>query len=157
MPDLVTHTVIPWLFQKTRGKGRKLSIFLLGAILPDLLSRSFNYLAVFRFPFVSDFTRSIHSPFIAVLYCYALSFFFQEDFRKEVFRALLAGSFIHLGMDYLQIHTGAGNYPFFPFSRWTQTKGLFWPEDPLYLVPLWVLAWVVVIIISAKKRKGHES
>jgi hypothetical protein len=153
MPDLVTHALVPYLLVKFFKKFDQTSlvVFICGTMLPDLVSRPFNYIFVRTFPLINDFTGPLHSPLMALLYCLLVSYFFAEPVRKKVFIYLLTGSWIHLGLDALQIHVGSGYYLFFPVSRWKQVQGLIWPEDSLWAVPLLIVIWMVITVGSRLK------
>lgn len=160
MPDLVTHAVIPYLVVKFWKRLNKinLAIFLLGAILPDLLSRSFNVFLMRWVLLISDYTDPIHTPCMIVLYCGVISFFFADKIRKEVFWFLLLGSFLHLAFDLFQTNFGYGYDLLFPFSYWRKERGLIWPEDTLWLVPFLAAVWLAVVIRDKIKNQktNHE-
>ena len=133
MPDLVTHTLVPYLGLRLLRKRDVTFFVLFGAMLPDLLSRSFNYLFVNTWIFVGDFTRPLHSPLVTIAACLLISFFFEERIRKKAFTWISIGSGTHLLFDYMQTHLGSGYLLLFPFSRHEFRWGLFWPEDSLFM------------------------
>jgi hypothetical protein len=130
-----------------------LPVLLLGCILPDLFSRSFNVFLLSYVPLISDYTDPIHTPAMIVVYCLLVSLFFAAPGRRAVFFTLLSGSLLHLLFDLGQRNIGHGYMLLYPFSRWTPSWSLFWPESSLTLVPgLTVLLAAVLIYDWRKKR-----
>ena len=147
MPDLITHCSVAYLFRflvpkLLLGNKNKLVLFVLGTILPDLLTRG---LFIF-FPFLVTFLLPMHTPFVLIFICYFLCLFFEEGVRKGVFIALLSGSYLHLFLDFFQIHIGEEEYYwFFPFSWKSYEIGLFWPEASVFSIPFWL---VLILILE---------
>jgi hypothetical protein len=145
MPELITHTLAFFFIARRFLSDRKLVLFLIGTMLPDLVSRPFNILLLRFYPLVSEFTLPLHSPLVVVLYCLLLCYFIQYNLRKQAFLCFLVGSFSHLSLDYLQKHIGPGYLPLFPFSRWYYENGLFWSEYSIYsaglLAVLFCIYW----------------
>lgn len=138
MPDLLTHFLVAYLLVQIIGIRRYASIIYVGAILPDILSRSFMLADICSYWFFEP----LHTPLVLILSCSLVSYFFEEEIRGEVFAYLLAGVSLHLFMDVFQKHMALG-YPWlFPFS-WTDCEiGLLWPELSIYFIP--VLLSVIV-------------
>jgi len=145
MPDLLTHALIASPL-KARFP-RLFSVFLLGVILPDVLSRTPGIL----FPgstsiiFLNYF---LHSPIIIVLSCLVLAYCFPQKIRKNFLYLLLAGSFLHLFLDLFQKTLTTGYLWFFPFSFSSFSIPLFWPDDSLFALP-----FLIIINIMLIKRK----
>jgi len=149
MPDLITHFTAAYIIKIPRRWSRFRVPFFLGAILPDLLTRPVMIL----FPQTYYIVYSLHTPVATALACLLISQFFSEHIRKGVSTNLLLGVTLHYGLDFLQKHVITTYYWFFPFSWKTAELGLFWPEDPLRWVPVWI---ILIISIEAtlylKKR-----
>ena len=150
MPDLITHCSVAYLFKWIFRD--KLALFVLGTILPDLLTRGLFLI----FPFLVPFLTPLHTPLVLIFVCYFLCLFFQESIRKGVFVALLSGSYLHLLLDLFQIHIGKEEYIwFYPFSWKSYEIGLFWPETSVLTIPLWLILILVLErpFISSTIRK----
>ena len=145
MPDLVTHTASVWLFLRLRKCQYCRSIFYLGSILPDLLSRSLYIL----WPQLFGYTIAIHTPVMMILVVLWAGFLFEPLDRSMVRGWLLAGVGLHFLLDIFQRHLYGGYYWFFPFSWKTSTWGLFDTETSLY----WIPVWLVIIFVYEMWRK----
>jgi hypothetical protein len=146
MPDLLTHVIVA---QACRGRVRGNILtawFLVGTVLPDVLTRPFNI----AFPSLSSFSMPLHTPMGLFFVCALISHLFTAASRWLVFYNLLGGAALHLLLDVFQTHIAGSYYLLFPFSWCSFEFGLFWPEDSLYLLPVWaggglwlgVSAWV---------------
>lgn len=153
MADLITHTCVALLW-KAGARGRRVAVFVAGTCAPDLLSRvpsmSLTWLR-WGVPEIPEWLvylwGPLHMPAGMVASSFLLSFVFPEAGRREVFRNLLSGAFLHLAVDLLQHHFGVGYLLFFPCSLWDFEFGLIGSEDTVLLVPfllpltLWVSWW----------------
>ena len=132
MPDLLTHFLVAYLLVQILSIKRYASIFYVGAILPDVLSRPFMLADLWSYWFFEP----LHTPLVLILSCSLLTCFFEEEIRKKVFAYLLTGVSLHLFMDVFQKHMTLG-YPWlFPFSWVDFEIGLLWPEQSLYYLPV---------------------
>lgn len=139
MPDLITHCSVAYLFRRIFRD--KLVLFVLGTILPDLLTRGLFII----FPSLLPFLLPMHTPFVLIFLSYFLCLFFEEGIRKGVFTALLSGSSLHLFLDFFQIHIREEEYYwFFPFSWKSYEIGLFWPEASVLTIPFWIILILVL-------------
>lgn len=137
MPDLLTHTLFVY---PLKFKVKKFTpIILLGAVLPDILSRIPSVL----FPFQSKIRwaqAALHTPMALLLICLLVSLFFQEKLRINIFKYLFIGSSTHFLLDLLQKSLTTGCFLFFPFSFDSFSFSLIWPNDIVLLIfPLLVL------------------
>ena len=79
-----------------------------------------------------------------VLLAFLTCFLFQETVRASVFWNLLGGMALHLGLDLLQSHHGAGYLLGFPFSDFAWELGAIGSEATVgWAIPLSLLAWFV--------------
>ncbi len=138
MPDLLTHLVVAEGCRKVTRSYSLNSWFLIGTVLPDILTRPFNII----FPSLFWFVMPLHTPVGLFLVCMFLSSFFRPQKQRQVFYNLLGGSALHLLLDLFQKHIGDGYYLFFPFSWSSFEIGIIWPETSLYLLPLWIIVGV---------------
>ena len=148
MPDLVTHLASGYVASVPIW-DRKLARLVLcsGVILPDLLTRPANILL----PAWRDWFAPLHTPFgFAVFSLMAAQLFVTRKDRLVAFWALLAGGGLHFTLDALQRHVVPEYYWLFPFSWWSYCGGLFWPEDPLWFVPL---AGLLIVALEIKLRQ----
>lgn len=134
MPDLITHAAAAYFVTRIGFWQKYRTLFYLGTILPDLMSRPFYIL----FPKLFKLTTAMHTPIFIMLFCLLLAQLFEPGQRKPVLFALLAGSGLHFVLDLFQRHLIGGYFWLFPFSWRTFEIGWFWPEDTVRLVPVWL-------------------
>jgi hypothetical protein len=146
VPDLVTHVAANFLAGKAARAGRALPAFIAGAVLPDIVSRA-PAIVDYRF---GGLGAPFHSFFGLLALCYAIALLLPEKERRLNFAWLTAGAFLHLGLDALQRHLGPGLPLLFPFSWWTYSRGLFWPEDSLLAAG--PLTGIVLLVVGWEKR-----
>lgn len=155
MPDLITHSLVSRLLLCGRLK-KYLLFFLIGTILPDVLSRIPNFFirSCYR---CSWFITVLHSPVIVILFILILVLLFPKN-RLGIFLSLTFGMFFHFCLDLFQRHLGGGYYWFFPFSFRFWELGLFWPETSLEFIPYLVLATLIVygVELYGRGRKARK-
>ena len=152
MPDLVTHFTIAYCASRPEKWAQYRIFFYMGTILPDVVSRPFYIL----FPSAYYYVYSLHSPVMVGLLCVLLSLFFENGLRKTVLSASLAGAGLHFILDLMQNHILDAYYWLFPFSWKTYDLGLFWPEDSLRLVPLWLCLMLVIEGVLFFRKRAHR-
>ena len=135
MPDLVTHTAAAYFLTRPRFFQRFRILFYLGTILPDILARPVHIL----FPELYLYSVAIHTPIFMFIVTLLFGELVHPSISKQAMLYLCAGIMLHFFLDLFQKHLTAGYYWFFPFS-WTSFEvGLFWPEAPVRLIPMWLL------------------
>ena len=140
MPDLATHVLATHLAGRARPGWRTFDVpLLLGAILPDLLTRPLYILLPAAFWFVFPF----HTPLVLALVCYVLSFIFEEHLRVKTFVAMYGGALFHIALDLLQKSVTLAYAPLFPFSWASWSANLFWPDESLLILSA-LLVFVLV-------------
>jgi len=155
MPGLATHVFLNTFIGKISKSGRYLPFFIVGGVLPDVLTRvpSIFYEAShwYLVPF--------HTPFLLIFLYYLISLFFSEQYRRSIFFWSYGGAIAHFLPDALQKHIGFGYAWFFPFSWKSFTCGLFWPEDSLYVLPFLFLIFLVIFWFRKiyPKHSGQKS
>jgi len=153
--DLITHAcsaLIPGAFVRTRLLGP----VVIGAVLPDLVSRlPATVLELLRHGglaipgWLSMPWGVLNEPFALVLVCLLLAQAFRTSDRWLVFRGLLVGCALHVGLDVLQDHHGDGYLLLFPLSRarfelgWIDSEAtVVWaPWLALLTAGLWGVRW----------------
>ena len=135
MPDLLTHYTAAYFLTPKRLFPRHRVLVYLGTILPDVITRPIYILM----PSLERYTVAIHTPVFMLIFCLLLSEFFQSPKSAKVRAFLLFGVGLHFFLDFFQRHFIGGYYWLFPFSWDYFEIGLFWPETPLLLSPLWLL------------------
>lgn len=151
MADLVTHLAAGLLFKGlTRGPGT--AAFLVGCALPDLAARVPSMaLSALRHrglpvpePVIYAF-YVLHMPLALVALTWLVAAPFRAADRRLVWLNLLGGAALHLGLDVLQRHYGAGYMLLYPFSRWDWEAGWLGSESTALVAgPLFLLgagAW----------------
>lgn len=151
MPDLISHIASGYLARPNYRQRQWMFIFLFGTILPDIATRPIYIL----FPKSYWFVKPMHTPAGIFLMCLMLSGLFAPALRNKVLWHLLGGSALHLFVDLFQKHL-QGGYPLaFPFTWRTFEFGLFWPEQMLWFIPLWVCGAAVVIVRKHRKNAAE--
>jgi hypothetical protein len=151
MPDLLTHLALAEGVRRgVRGAGLT-SWFLIGTVLPDVLTRS----VYIPFPGLVWFVMPLHTPLGLVLVCAFISRCCSPPQRRQTFKHLSAGAALHLVLDICQKHMGGGYALLFPFSWSSVEIGLVWPETSLYLAPLWLALAAFLIGHWLLRRQAH--
>ncbi|MEC7240999.1 MAG: hypothetical protein VXW32_07140 [Myxococcota bacterium] len=142
MADLITH-MASGLLVKGATRGRYTGALVAGTVLPDLGARvpamGFSALAKAGVPVPPEVPYAfevLHMPVGMLLMCVVLALLFIPEQRQGVFINLVAGCFLHLGVDLLQDHLGVGYLLAFPFSTWDFELGWMGSEATVYLAPL---------------------
>lgn len=149
MPDLVTHFSTAYILKLPHRWSSRVIPFYIGAILPDLLSRPLFIL----FPQSDRIIFSFHTPAVMAVFCLLLAQFFEKRIRSAVRINLLLGIMLHFGLDLLQKQITSSYYWLFPFSWKSFDLGLFWPEDSVWLVPVWIALLVVIEFVFLFRRR----
>jgi hypothetical protein len=136
MPDLITHSAFSYMVSRSSRFDRFRILFYVGTVLPDVLSRPIYIINPFWYPY----SVAVHTPVFLTLFSFLFAELFQQELRRPVRLYLIAGVYVHLLLDFFQRHIEAGYLWFFPFSWSSFEVGLFWPETPLMLTPVWLLA-----------------
>ena len=160
MPDLITHTAIarllsgPFEFRNRSPHRLPLGIFLyIGVMLPDLMSRPWYILS----PSVHDWVVAFHTPFGMLTACAFAALFFERSLRAGVFGRLFLGTVLHFAVDCLQKQVTGNNYWLFPFSWKNFGVGLFWADDAIPFVPVWIaLVLLMEVILRVRRVKQFK-
>jgi len=150
MPDLMGHLLIGLIIAELFSVKKK-SLVLLGAIMPDILSKMyipFFYLGLP--PFISF--DILHTPAMGFL----ISILIAPLFRYERIKTLIlvnAGLASHFIFDLTMKHFTAGQYLLFPFSMKFYTLNWIWPEQSTYILAASLLAYISIILF---KKIGFE-
>jgi hypothetical protein len=148
MPDLISHAASVYIFRDLFSKLRVCKstfvLILLGAILPDVISRGAMVLApAFYFP-----AQFFHTPLACLLQTIFISCFFVREQRLQTFNAITLGWIIHQCLDLFQFSLDEGGYyVFWPFYHHPVRLGLFWVED----WPIVAVGMVLVACITGRK------
>lgn len=155
MPDLMTHALVSYLPARLAlDRADDRGMFVLGAILPDLVARAPKVLWP-QSSLVDLLAPVGHTPFGAGLICLALTFFFPEAHRPRYLGRLLAGAGVHLLLDLLQKSVTNGSYFwFFPFSWESFQLGLFWPDQTVWAIPPLIMAAATVELWALRQERG---
>ena len=141
MPDVVTHMACGLLVRAAAGR-RLGPAFVLGAVLPDLVSRlpAAALLVIDEriLPVPApllDAWAPLHLPAGIAAWCALFALLFPESRRRGALATLLAGAALHVALDLCQRHTGLG-YPLLaPFSSRDFEIGLFGSEASIPWAP----------------------
>lgn len=152
MPDLVTHTATAWIGGRRTPLWRHRGMLLLGAVLPDLISRPFYLLWPATFWSVSAW----HSPLACFLVALWISALFPTHEQGNVLKALGLGLLLHFALDATQKHVLVSYWWFFPFSWWSYEDGLLWPEQWLGIAP-WLAGVAILLELSFVLRQTFRS
>ncbi len=154
MADLVTHAASAVLLKSITG-WRYPAVFVLGTLAPDIFCRvpaivfggiHNNFMALP--PVATNIWQPLHQPLGMTLLAYFLCMFFEQPVRKAVFINLLGGMALHLGLDLLQDHHGAGYPLLFPFSQQGFEFGIIGSEATVF----WAIPLAVVAALVCRRR-----
>lgn len=150
MADLVTHSALAVLL-KASTRGPMTAVFVLGTVLPDLCSRvpaialGYVHVHLVRLPALATHGwQPLHQPVGMLILAYLVAMMFQESVRRAVFANLVGGMALHLLVDMLQDHHGAGYLVGFPV--WTGSFEFGWIGSEAtvwWAVPLAIAAWAL--------------
>jgi len=160
MPDLITHITISHLIRRpfdllssAQPLSSVHSLFYLGTLLPDLLTRPWYIL----FPVTRDWTVFFHTPFGMLITSGFLALLFSPSLRRSVFLHLICGAGLHFLLDSLQKQITGNNFWLFPFSYANYSLGLAWAEEFMYYIPLWIMLVVLLELWFWKRRSGKRN
>lgn len=151
MPDLLTHTL--FVYPLRYKNKRFISIILLGTVLPDIIGRIPGILFPYR-SFIDYLQIALHTPVALFISSLLFSYFFPEKIRKNIFIYLIIGVSIHLFLDLFQKSLTFGYLWFFPISFTSFSIPLIWPNDTLYLIPVF---FVINILFMFFRRHPKSS
>lgn len=121
MPDLMFHFASGYFPARITKKKILPGCFILGNILPDIVSR-LPEIVLGRFlklP-VEYFFSALHSPSLLFIVSYLASFFWTQDNRKVAFFYIFFGTQLHFLLDVFQDQFHDGIYmPYFPLNLQT--------------------------------------
>ena len=152
MPDLLTHSLAAYLAGSRVKSIRCVELFLVGTILPDVLTR----LPAIVWGGLYWFTLPLHTPLVLILVCSLLSLMFPWQIRRTVWILLISGATFHMFLDVLQksVPGWTGYYWSFPVFWKGSLVGLFYSEYSLFVIPVLLGLWLVSHIFGSVKREG---
>ncbi len=147
LPDLLSHALLAFVLAGVLGK--RVSLVILGALLPDLVSKVY---VIARFfvdqKFLEAFVYPSHTPAAGLLLSFGIAPFFTGK-RLENFAAISIGVASHFALDLLQ---GPIKYKLlWPLSDAGFTLNVFYPDDPVLLYATIILAAGYVILKRCKR------
>lgn len=146
MPDWMSHLLIGLIVAELFNV-RKKSLVLLGALLPDLISKFF--LLFFYFGILANLSlESFHTPLMCFLLVIITAPLFKYDRAKTVF-LINVGLATHFLSDLTMRHFTSGMRLFFPFSMSVYRIDLIWPEQSIYFL---IFSLIVYILIKLVKK-----
>lgn len=161
MADLLTHGAVAWLLGTALVRREERPLLVTGTLLPDLLSRVPGILATglaMRWEGMPEVLRlgwePLHMPVGMVLASAALAVCFEPGTQRRALGLLLGGMLLHLAVDLLQAHMGAGYLLAFPLSHAHWELGLVGSEDSVLLAP--VLLGLVVLQALRERRGARQ-
>jgi hypothetical protein len=154
MPDLATHLAAGYLVAETKRdtSWEAKALFLVGNMLPDLLTRPFFAL----FPRLHWFFAPLHTPVGLILACGVASCAFEKRLRGVAFRALALGAGLHLLLDALQKRVVDAYGILFPLTWKDVYVGWFWPDESLYGLPVLLTVILAGIVIRYRSQVHLE-
>ena len=160
MPDLVTHVAINHIIRRPFDLSRTQTpifplrtLFYLGTILPDILTRPWYII----FPETHHWTFLFHTPLGMFITTGLLTLLFESSLRKKAFVNLSAGAGLHFLLDASQKQVVGNNYWLYPFSWKDFGFGIAWAGDFVDRIPL-LIALVVILeaFIYLWRKRTHR-
>ena len=143
MPDLVTHSTVAWLLARRWRRAGPLVLVLLGAQLPDLLTR---VPGIFLDKASLRWFDPLHSPVGVLLVSLLVAQLFRVDLRRQAFACFFFGGATHLLLDAFQFNLCGSYHWLFPWSTWNGQIGILPIEAAVATIPLQLLAvWLLWI------------
>jgi hypothetical protein len=155
MPDWITHLGSSYLLYRPVSR-RDMRLLLLGAILPDVCSRTSSVLEdVFHLEWPKFYQlEALHTPFILLLMAVLVSLFNINFFR--CFGLVFGGSLLHLILDMSQTKLpGFGQLLLYPFSYRTYQLNLVNYQGKGYYLA--VIFFLVLLIFHLREPRSNPS
>lgn len=154
MPDLVTHFASGYVADAALKPRQPLRLaFLLGVLLPDLLTRPVYIL----FPGTDAFVMPLHTPIGYAIACWLIvQAADQRGLRRDIMRGLMTGGLLHFALDALQRQFDRGYEWMFPICRCQTTWGLFWPETSVDWLPITIIV-AALLSVALRNRTTRYS
>lgn len=147
MPDLITHMAVSHIVRRPYELARKgktvfpfRSLFYLGTILPDILTRPLYIV----FPATFNWTYPFHTLLGMGLIILIISQLFNSGIQKRVFINLTGGTVLHFIVDALQVQMHGNNFWLFPFSWKNFNYGITTAGKMIEYIPFWILAIIIL-------------
>ena len=164
MADLITHSALAVIVKASTG-WRMPAVFVAGTLLPDIASRvpaiglGYIHVHLAEIPrWILFAWEPMHQPLGMVVCAYLASLFFSASHRFTVFLNLLGGMVLHMFLDVLQSHHGAGYMLAFPFHKSTFEFGWIGSEATApFAVPLSLIAGWLVLRRSKRAASGPDT
>lgn len=145
----MTHSAIAWALTRPFLPGPKVLLAVLGAQLPDLLTR---VPGLFLDHAEARVLLPLHTPLGAALACLLAAELFAPCERRSARLWLLFGAATHLLADATQENVRGSYHWLFPFSTWNGQLA-WWPiEAAVPTVPLQVLLIAAAELLLARRR-----
>ena len=161
----MTHLTTAYLLKKLLSPARHMSAFIAGATLPDILSYCPVILGAYipsdlmpawikTLPFMF---LAFHCLFGFFLLSWLVALLFQSDLRRGIFINMLAGGWLHLAVDTLQVQHGEFSSLFFPFSLRSVQLGWLESETSLLGLPFFIgIAFLVIVMDYYRNSRGQN-
>lgn len=152
MPDLLTHLIIGLVLIEIFNV-RKMSLVLLGTIMPDLLLKLVLLRLFIRIPNINyGVLSAFHTPFVLFLVSLLIAPLFRYDYKKVVLWLNL-GALSHFLADATLKHLSeTGVRLFYPLSYNTYTLSLIWPNHSYLLMMFFLLVYIAIFLFKSQKR-----
>ncbi|MDY6855179.1 MAG: hypothetical protein SWO11_10825 [Thermodesulfobacteriota bacterium] len=161
MPDGLTHLFAGYVGSQHWLKGGRLTLFLIGCLLPDIIARGSRLFFIWHahIDFLDLYIVALHIPFTCLFICMAIVQLFNSHLQREAFLLLYAGCIVHFVLDFFQrtisgfgftVELLNGYHWLYPFSWYDFQFGLFWPKDAIFALIL--LLPLSILIFLRKKR-----
>jgi len=157
VPDWVGHILFALILCEIGRvkKGEMRALVVLGALLPDIVSKA--HLLGFFLPFNAEqmflfFHPTAHSLLGAFLLALIASGLFVYD-QKKAFLLLSIGSVSHILADMTNRFFVYGPiHAWLPFSFQSTFVGLFWSDEYLYQILIFLILYMAILGIKGWKR-----
>ncbi len=155
MPDLFAHFTSGYLISRYPHLRGFTALIVLGAVLPDLLTRVPEiFFDRFLGLNVYHAVEIFHSPTVLFLVAFALSLLMDRSLRFQAFSSIFLGSLVHVVLDLMQIQFGESVYmPYFPFSFVKIEFGFFHFNASIAIFPLLLPLVTIAFLVSRHASK----
>jgi len=150
MPDWMSHLLLG-LIAAELFSVRKKSLVVLGALMPDLISKFL--LLFFYLGFWNNLgLDSFHTPLVSFLLAVLIAPLFRYD-RVKTILLIILGLVTHFLSDFMIRHYTSGMRLMFPISMSIYRFDLIWPEQSIYFL---MVSFVVYVLIRIVKKIEFE-
>ena len=151
MPDLLSHILFILIVCELIN-FRKKGLLLVGAILPDVITKLVLIGFIFNIPKeLADALLLFHAIIPMFLLVVLVSLFFKDSLTALYL--IFAGALSHILLDISQTHFLGGIRVLFPFTWKIYRLDKYWPDQYWMILTLFIVLYVIIKLYKKFKTK----